>query len=128
VSTNADLVSADPAITAAAEEDVVIANVKAPASPVPQSGPIRRLSESIKRFISSFRGRTVHGVEVTLPNGYVGLVLRGDANGQSHTRQQQEISSMVLHDVLIESPLKKKNWTRVTRHRLKTKTGAQSES
>ncbi|KAF8468067.1 ribonuclease H2, subunit C [Russula ochroleuca] len=84
MTTGADLVAADPAITAAAEVDVVVANVNAPASPVPRSGPIRRLSESAKRFISSFRGRTVHGVEVTLPEGYVGIVLRGDANDWAH--------------------------------------------
>ena len=77
---DADPTVADPAVTAAAGVDIVAANAKAPASPVPQSGPIRRLSESAKRFISSFRGRTVHGVEVALPKGYVGIVLRGDAN------------------------------------------------
>jgi ribonuclease H2 subunit C len=80
-------VDADPAIiTAAAKVDVVVANVKAPALPVLRSGPIRRLSESAKRFISSFRGRTVHGVEVTLPKGYVGIVLRGDVNDHDHPR------------------------------------------
>ena len=84
MTTDADLVMADPAITAPVEVDVVVANVKAPASPVPPPGPIRRLSESAKRFLSSFRGRTVHGVEVALPKGYVGIVLRGDANGQAH--------------------------------------------
>jgi Ribonuclease H2 non-catalytic subunit (Ylr154p-like) len=84
MATDSDLVMADPAIATAAEVEVVVANVKAPASPVPRSGPIRRLSESAKRFVSSFRGRTVHGVEVTLPKGYVGIVLRGDANGHTH--------------------------------------------
>jgi ribonuclease H2 subunit C len=85
VATDSDLIVTDPAIiTAATEVDVVVAKVKAPASPVLQSGPIRRLSESAKRFISSFRGRTVHGVEVALPKGYVGIVLRGDANDQAH--------------------------------------------
>jgi len=82
---DAGLAVADPAIiTAAAEVDVVVTNVKAPAPHALHSGPIRRLSESAKRFISSFRGRTVHGVEVTLPKGYVGIVLRGDANDQAH--------------------------------------------
>jgi len=47
-------------------------------------GAIARLADSAKRFVSSFRGRTVHGVEVALPNGYVGLVLRGDAHGKTH--------------------------------------------
>ena len=72
-----------PVITATAEVEVAVANVKAPASPMQQSGPIQRLSESAKRFISSFRGRTVHGVEVTLPKGYAGIVLRGDTNDQA---------------------------------------------
>jgi hypothetical protein len=57
---------------------------KAPAPCVPPPGPIARLAESAKRFISSFRGRTVHGVEVALPKGYAGLVLRGDASGKAH--------------------------------------------
>ncbi len=81
---DADRVVADPAVTASAEVDVVVAKVKVPASSLLQSGPIRRLSETAKRFISSFRGRTVHGVEVTLPKGYAGIVLRGDAGDRAH--------------------------------------------
>ena len=81
---DADRVVAGPAITATAEVDVLGANVEAPASPVQQPGPIQRLSGAAKRFISSFRGRTVHGVEVTLPKGYAGIVLRGDTNDQVH--------------------------------------------
>ena len=77
---------AGPVITATAEVDVVVANVKAPASPALQSGHIRRLSASAKRFISSFRGRTVHGVEVSLPKGYAGIVLRGDTDDRAHPR------------------------------------------
>ncbi|KAI0290598.1 ribonuclease H2, subunit C [Russula brevipes] len=57
---------------------------KAPAPCALRPGPIARLAESAKRFISSFRGRTVHGVEVALPKGYAGLVLRGDASGKAH--------------------------------------------
>ena len=81
---DADRVVAGPAITATAEVDVVVANVKAFASPAQRSGPIQRLSGSAKRFISFFRGRTVHGVEVTLPKGYAGIVLRGDTNDRAH--------------------------------------------
>jgi hypothetical protein len=81
---DANRVVAGPAITATAEVDVVAANVKARASPAQRSGPIQRLSGSAKRFISSFRGRTVHGVEVTLPKRYVGIVLRGDTNDRAH--------------------------------------------
>jgi Ribonuclease H2 non-catalytic subunit (Ylr154p-like) len=53
----------------------------APTSWVLRPSPIQRLSESAKRFISSFRGRTVHGVDVALPKGYTGIILRGDADG-----------------------------------------------
>jgi Ribonuclease H2 non-catalytic subunit (Ylr154p-like) len=81
---DANRVAAEPTVTATTEVDVVVANVKAPASPAQQSGPIKRLSETAKRFISSFRGRTVHGVEVTLPKGYAGIVLRGDTNDRAH--------------------------------------------
>jgi Ribonuclease H2 non-catalytic subunit (Ylr154p-like) len=58
---------------------------KAPAPRVLHPGLIKRLSESAKRFVSSFRGRTVHGVEVALPKGYVGIILRGDADGRTCT-------------------------------------------
>lgn len=81
---DANRVVAGPAITATAEVDMVVANVKALASPAQRSGPIQRLSGSAKRFISSFRGRAVHGVEVTLPKGYAGIVLRGDTNDRAH--------------------------------------------
>ena len=80
----ADLVVEDPAIIVAARVDVVVANATIPATPVLRSGPIRHLSESAKRFNSSFRGRTVHGVEVALPKDYGGIVLRGDANDKAH--------------------------------------------
>ena len=85
IAAGADLMVEDPAITVAARVDVVVANATTPATPVLRSGPIRRLSESAKRFVSSFRGRTVHGVEVALPKGYGGIVLRGDANDKAHT-------------------------------------------
>ena len=69
---------------------VVTAEIKAETEPVikPEPtgrGPIERLSGSAKRFISSFRGRTVHGVEAPLPKGYSGIVLRGDAEGRTQT-------------------------------------------
>jgi hypothetical protein len=73
-------------ITTTAETDVTTAKAQASAltSRVSRTGTIARLAESAKRYISSFRGRTVHGVEVALPKGYVGIVLRGDANGKAH--------------------------------------------
>ena len=60
-------------------------DTKQPSAQPLRPGPIERLSRSAKRFISSFRGRTVHGVEVPLPKGYSGLVLRGDAEGRTQT-------------------------------------------
>lgn len=45
--------------------------------------PLPEISSSVlkdidKRFISSFRGRTIHGLTVDLPTGYMGLLLQGD--------------------------------------------------
>ncbi|KAH9956992.1 ribonuclease H2, subunit C [Russula dissimulans] len=68
--------------SATAEADVDMDGKALPSRVLP-TGPIRRLSHSEKRFISSFRGRTVHGVEVALPEGYTGIVLRGSANGKA---------------------------------------------
>ncbi|KAI0262300.1 ribonuclease H2 non-catalytic subunit-domain-containing protein [Gloeopeniophorella convolvens] len=67
-------------VEATATATVVVAPVVPPQL---RPGPIKRLSESAKRFISSFRGRTVQGVEVALPDGYAGIVLRGDAAGRT---------------------------------------------
>ena len=69
--------------TVAVEAEVVASST---ASRVLRTGAITRLADSAKRFVSSFRGRTVHGVEVALPNGYVGIVLRGDARGKAHQK------------------------------------------
>ena len=41
------------------------------------------LKDIDKRFISSFRGRTIHGLTVDLPAGYTGLLLQADDNPQS---------------------------------------------
>ena len=76
------IITATAIATATAEVDPVIK--LAPSQP-PRPGPIERLSVSAKRFISSFRGRTVHGVEASLPKGYAGIVLRGDAEGRTQT-------------------------------------------
>jgi hypothetical protein len=73
-------------VTASAEiKPEIDQTIKLPPSQPLRPGPIERLSGSAKRFISSFRGRTVHGVEVPLPKGYSGIVLRGDADGRTQT-------------------------------------------
>ncbi|KAH9169427.1 ribonuclease H2, subunit C [Lactarius sanguifluus] len=71
--------------TATAEIKAEIDPVIKPPLPPVRLGPIERISGSAKRFISSFRGRTVHGVEASLPKGYSGIVLRGDAEGRTQT-------------------------------------------
>ena len=80
---NGPLAVADVVVpaTPTAEAEAV---AKSTASRVLRIRGIARLADSAKRFVSSFRGRTVHGVEVALPNGYVGIVLRGDAHGKAH--------------------------------------------
>jgi hypothetical protein len=50
------------------------------ASQIPPNGsiPVNEGGNATKRrFISAFRGRTVQGLEVALPEGYGGVVLRG---------------------------------------------------
>lgn len=46
------------------------------------------------RFVAAFRGRTVHGVTVDLPEGYSGIVLRAEEDGRKGKavvgRQSQE--------------------------------------
>ncbi|KAI0317268.1 ribonuclease H2, subunit C [Amylostereum chailletii] len=58
-----------------------------PSPPIPiiptLSSPIHRLLTSTKRFVSAFRGRSLHGLEVPMPKGYTGLILRPDVHGES---------------------------------------------
>lgn len=45
------------------------------------------------RYISTFRGRTIHGIHVPLPSGYTGLVLKrseGGNNNSSSSRLREE--------------------------------------
>ena len=42
--------------------------------------PPTLLEDADKRFISTFRGRTIHGLTIDLPPGYGGLVLRREGN------------------------------------------------
>jgi hypothetical protein len=37
------------------------------------------------RLVSAFRGRTVHGLKVDLPEGYGGIILRTDGDGEEDT-------------------------------------------
>lgn len=50
-------------------------------SPYPTTAtPTALLEDADKRFISTFRGRTIHGLTIDLPPGYGGLVLRCEGN------------------------------------------------
>ena len=44
------------------------------------AAPPTLLEDADKRFISTFRGRTIHGLTIDLPPGYGGLVLRREGN------------------------------------------------
>ena len=46
--------------------------------------PLPPLEDEDKRFISTFRGRSIHGLTISLPVGYSGLVLRAEANPHEH--------------------------------------------
>ncbi|KAH9055765.1 ribonuclease H2, subunit C [Lactarius vividus] len=78
-------VNSTPVAAATAETKADIDPVIKPPLQLVRPGLIERISGSAKRFISSFRGRTVHGVEASLPKGYSGIVLRGDAEGRTQT-------------------------------------------
>ncbi|KAG6816530.1 hypothetical protein H0H87_005392 [Tephrocybe sp. NHM501043] len=63
----------------------------APLPPVALSSPastsfVKRVTDATTRFISSFRGRTIQGLKVPVPQGYVGVVLRSDDASDSKTR------------------------------------------
>ena len=55
----------------------------------PASSSWRRVAHTAAaRFVSAFRGRTLHGLRVDVPKGYVGIVLR--ASGQERVTQKRQ--------------------------------------
>ncbi|KAI5822940.1 hypothetical protein K523DRAFT_358005 [Schizophyllum commune Tattone D] len=59
-------------------------------SSAPSADPALTTSSTYpsKRLVSSFRGRTVHGLRVDVPQGYLGVVLRAD--GQPATSRPRD--------------------------------------
>jgi hypothetical protein len=58
--------------------DVVDPSTPPPDNTAAQS---KKPSQSGARYVAAFRGRTVHGVTVDLPEGYSGIVLRPEGDG-----------------------------------------------
>ncbi|KAG6889762.1 hypothetical protein C0995_014689 [Termitomyces sp. Mi166 len=79
-------------------------------APEASSSPSKRVTDTTTRFISSFRGRTIQGLKVALPEGYVGVVLRGDGASDPKTRKGKGAQRRNL----------KSNGKRTTRSRNKT--------
>ncbi|KAF9563583.1 hypothetical protein CPC08DRAFT_816506 [Agrocybe pediades] len=48
------------------------------------------LEDEDRRFVSTFRGRSIHGLTIDLPEGYSGLVLRADANSNKQTVSESD--------------------------------------
>jgi len=48
------------------------------------------IDDADKRFVSTFRGRSVHGLTVDLPEGYVGVVLRTTANQEGEGKKSED--------------------------------------
>ncbi|KAF8159260.1 ribonuclease H2, subunit C [Crassisporium funariophilum] len=44
--------------------------------------PPSALEDADRRFVSTFRGRTIHGLTVDVPAGYIGLVLQSSGEGK----------------------------------------------
>ena len=64
------------------EEENHVVQAQKPTSsstpPVSSETSILKKDTDSRRFISSFRGRTIHGLTMDVPTGYTGLVLHGD--------------------------------------------------
>ncbi|THH11515.1 hypothetical protein EW146_g8015 [Bondarzewia mesenterica] len=69
----------DPNTLDCAKENAeIIKQTDDPTSHRQDAGPS---TPTAKRFVSAVRGRAIQGLEVQLPKGYSGLVLRGDSRG-----------------------------------------------
>ncbi|PPQ95969.1 hypothetical protein CVT26_016186 [Gymnopilus dilepis] len=51
------------------------------------------LEDADKRFVSTFRGRTIHGLEIPLPPGYSGLVLQSEEKPSSSATTEDAAKS-----------------------------------
>ncbi|KAF7776323.1 hypothetical protein Agabi119p4_4716 [Agaricus bisporus var. burnettii] len=55
-------------------------------------GPVREEREGMdeaERYVSTFRGRRIHGLDVPLPAGYSGLVLRGGGTKKKKGKEEK---------------------------------------
>ncbi|KAF5316238.1 hypothetical protein D9619_006781 [Psilocybe cf. subviscida] len=79
-----DIVMGDPTPTtpskvlsaAASEDTIVVESQESTSSVASSSTPPLVLEDADRRFVSTFRGRTIHGLTVDLPEGYGGLLLK----------------------------------------------------
>ena len=55
----------------------------------------KRVTDATTRFISSFRGRTIQGLKVELPEGYGGLVLQTDFMGSETKADKTNVNRKV---------------------------------
>ncbi|KAI0058881.1 hypothetical protein BV25DRAFT_1918988 [Artomyces pyxidatus] len=91
--TTAVVIVASEQVAVEVDSTAVVATVSVvvpnpPDVPTPSTfGLIQKLSKTAKRFVSAFRGRVMHGVEVALPEGYSGVVLRGDADMKGKAKE-----------------------------------------
>ncbi|KAL1750995.1 ribonuclease H2, subunit C [Schizophyllum commune] len=72
----------DASITTTPSTSDVPLTSNAPATPPSENSTSTTSTPShpSKRLVSSFRGRTVHGLRVDVPQGYLGVVLRADGH------------------------------------------------
>ena len=87
------------------EEKKPVQDPKQPPKSTLISSETSILKDVDKRFISSFRGRSIHGLTVDVPTGYTGLVLHDDP--QSTTTQDDSIDNDNDFDMDQETPLRK---------------------
>jgi ribonuclease H2 subunit C len=58
--------------------------------PTPRLSLAKRVTDATTRFISSFRGRTIQGLKLEVPPGYVGVVLKADDKSSRTTGKARD--------------------------------------
>ena len=89
--------------------------------PLPPPRLVKRVTDATTRFISSFRGRTIQGLKVELPEGYGGLVFRGDVMG-SQTKADN-LKTDVNRKAQGKQKARKSSRGRITRSTARIETG-----
>ncbi|KAG7087786.1 hypothetical protein E1B28_013727 [Marasmius oreades] len=76
-------------VTSSSSSSTLVATTSIETSSQVSTSANQQLSDLPNRYISTFRGRTIHGLAVDVPEGLTGVVLRSERAGSGLERQRE---------------------------------------